>query len=236
MLKIRFWPFLAILIAVALAVRLGFWQLDRAHQKEALAAQLMRYQNSTPIPLGASRLPLKEIEYHRVRARGRFMPERVVYLDNRAYNARPGFHVLMPLALEEGTYVLVNRGWIPCNMQDRTVLASYATPTDKVAIEGIARADPGQAFELGEGGSAAHLRIRQNLDLAAYQLETGLPLQPFVIWQTNEIDDQLVRAWPNILTGVERNYGYMLQWWGIAAAIVLSGLYAARRAALSAVK
>ena len=35
-------------------------------------------------------------------------------------------------------------------------------------------------------------------------------------------------------SGVERNYGYMAQWWGIAAAAVVFGLYAARRAAKNA--
>ncbi|UAW64000.2 SURF1 family protein [Mycoavidus sp. HKI] len=236
MLKIRFWPALVVLIAVVLAIRLGFWQRDRAHQKEALAAQITRHQHSAPISVGSSLLPLKEIEYHRLRARGRFMPEHVVYLDNRPYNDQPGFHVLMPLALEEGGYVLVKRGWIPRNIKDRIAFAPYCTPASIVDIEGIARADAGRAFELGSGGSAARLRIRQNLEIAAYQAETGLPLQPFILWQTNHLNDQLVRVWPSPLTGVARNYGYMVQWWGIAVAIVLSGLYAARRAALSASK
>jgi len=232
MLKIRFWPLFAVLIAAALAVRLGFWQRDRAHQKEALAAQIMRYQNSTPVLIGSSLLPLKEVEHHRMRARGRFRPEYVVYLDNRLHNERPGFHVLMPLALEKGGSVLVNRGWIPRNIQDRTVLAPYCTPAGIVEIEGIARADAGPAFEIGASGSASPLRIRQNLDLAAYQLETGLTMQPFVLWQTSQINDRLVRDWPSVLIGVERHYGYMVQWWGIAAAILLLGLYAARRTAL----
>jgi surfeit locus 1 family protein len=59
-------------------------------------------------------------------------------------------------------------------------------------------------------------------------------LQPFVIQQTDFVPaarDGLVRDWPVPTTGVERNYGYMLQWWGMAAAALGFGLYAARRAA-----
>ena len=37
--------------------------------------------------------------------------------------------------------------------------------------------------------------------------------------------------WPAPTTGVERNYGYMFQWWGMAVAALAFGLYAARRAA-----
>jgi surfeit locus 1 family protein len=42
-MKIRFWPALIILIVMAVTVRLGFWQRDRAHQKEALNAQIVAF-------------------------------------------------------------------------------------------------------------------------------------------------------------------------------------------------
>ncbi|MFP3590242.1 SURF1 family cytochrome oxidase biogenesis protein, partial [Paraburkholderia sp. SIMBA_055] len=74
--------------------------------------------------------------------------------------------------------VLVNRGWLPRNMNERTAIAPYDTPNGEIEIEGIARADATRAYELGEGGSAAHQTIRQNLDVASYAAETGLPLQP----------------------------------------------------------
>jgi surfeit locus 1 family protein len=230
-MKIRLVPALLILIVVAVTVRLGFWQRDRAHQKEALQANIERYENASPEPVTARPTALKSIEYHRVRAVGRFMPEHAVYLDNRPYQDQPGFYVVMPFALADGGYVLVNRGWLPRNANERTAIAPYATPTGEIAIEGIARADASRAFELGQGGSAAHQRIRQNLDVGAYAAETGLPLQPFVIQQTSDDGDKLVRDWPAPTTGVERNYGYMLQWWGMAAAALAFGAYAARRAA-----
>ena len=47
----------------------------------------------------------------------------------------------------------------------------------------------------------------------------------------NDTGDKLVRDWPAPTLGVERNYGYMFQWWGMAAAALGFGLYAARRAA-----
>jgi surfeit locus 1 family protein len=230
-MKIRLLPALLILFVMAVTIRLGFWQRDRAHQKEALQAQIERYEHASPLKVGAQPIPLASIEYHRVRAVGRFMPEHVVYLDNRPYQDRPGFYVVMPLALNGGGYVLVNRGWLPRNADVRTAIAPYRTPTGEVAIEGIARANASRAFELGEGGSAAHQQIRQNLDVAAFASETALPLQPFVIEQTSDDNDALVRDWPAPTTGVERNYGYMFQWWGMAAAALGFGLYAARRAA-----
>ncbi|HDR8961505.1 TPA: SURF1 family protein [Burkholderia vietnamiensis] len=230
-MKIRWLPALLILAVVAAAIRLGFWQRDRAHQKEALQADIVRYEHAAPVDLGAQPVALASIEFHRVRAKGRFMPEQVVFLDNRPYNDQPGFYVVMPFKLAGGGVVLVNRGWLPRNIADRTAIEPFSTPAGDIEIEGIARADASRAFELGEGGSAAHQKIRQNLDVAAYAKETGLPLQPFVIQQTSDDGDRLVRDWPAATTGVERNYGYMFQWWGIAAAALGFGLYAARRAA-----
>jgi surfeit locus 1 family protein len=229
--KIRLIPALLILLVMAVTTRLGFWQLDRAHQKEALEAQIMRYAHAAPQAVTAAPISLQSIEFHRVRASGRFVPQHVVYLDNRPYRDQPGFYVVTPMKLADGGYVLVNRGWLPRNANVRTAIAPYTTPAGDVTIEGIARADASRAFELGQGGSAAHQTIRQNVDVAAYAAETGLPLQPFVIQQTSGPDDGLVRDWPAPATGVERNYGYMFQWWGMAAAALAFGLYAARRAA-----
>ncbi|RKP49238.1 SURF1 family protein [Trinickia fusca] len=230
-MKIRLVPALLILFVMAVTIRLGFWQRDRAHQKEALQAQIERYEHAPSQTVTAAPVSLGSIEYHRVRAHGRFMPEQVVYLDNRPYQDQPGFYVVMPFKLDDGGYVLVNRGWLPRNVDERTAIAPYATPAGDVTIEGIARADASRAYEIGTGGSAPHQRIRQNLDVGAYATELGLPLQPFVIQQTSDDGDKLVRDWPAPTMGVERNYGYMLQWWGMAAAALGFGLYAARRAA-----
>ncbi|WP_206954654.1 SURF1 family protein [Trinickia acidisoli] len=230
-MKIRLVPALLILFVMAVTIRLGFWQRDRAHQKEALQAQIERYEHAPARSVGAQPIPLASIEYHRVRAVGRFMPAHVVYLDNRPYQDQPGFYVVMPLELTGGGYVLVNRGWLPRNADVRTAMAPYRTPTGEVAIEGIARANASRAFELGQGGSAPHQQIRQNLDVAAFASETGLALQPFVVQQTSDDGDALVRDWPAPTTGVDTNYGYMFQWWGMAAAALGFGLYAARRAA-----
>jgi surfeit locus 1 family protein len=235
-MKIRFWPALIILIVMAVTVRLGFWQRDRAHQKEALNAHIVAFESAPAQRVGATPIPLKDIEFHRVTARGTFMPDKVIYLDNRPYNDQPGFYVVMPLRLADGGVVLVNRGWLPRNLSNRTGIEPYETPDHEIGIEGVARANASQAFELGRGGSAAGLQIRQNLDVAAYARETGLPLQPFVIQQQSDSGDKLVRDWPAPTLGVDTNYGYMLQWWGMAAAALGFGLYAARRAAKVAAK
>jgi len=230
MLKIRFWPALTVVVVAAVTTSLGFWQRGRAHEKEARQAHIEQFASGPAQELGARRLPPETVEYHKLSAHGHFLPDLTVYLDNRPYQDQPGFYVITPFQLDAGGAVLVNRGWLPRNLADRSVIAPYRTPAGELELSGIGRVDVSRAFELGHDGSAPHLKIRQNLSIAAYASETGLALQPFALQQTSDDGDGLVRDWPAPTTGVERNYGYMLQWWGMAVAAIVFGLYAAWRA------
>ena len=71
---------------------------------------------------------------------------------------------------------------------------------------------------------AGNSPIRQNLDLAAFRRETGLPLVSLTAVQTGGASEGLQRQWPAVTTGVERHYGYAFQWFGLSALIVF--LYA----------
>ncbi|WP_091907215.1 SURF1 family protein [Chitinasiproducens palmae] len=235
-MKFRLVPVLLIAVVIAVTTALGFWQRDRAHQKEARQHQLVMYEQAPPIDLTQA-VPsprLADVEYHRVLAQGRFLADRVVYLDNRPYRDQPGFYVVMPFQLDDGRVLLVNRGWLPRNLAQRSAIAPYQTPTGTLRLEGVARADATRIYELGEApraGTPGEARaIRPNLPIDEYARETGLKLLPYVLMQTNAVDDGLVRDWPRPAADVDRNYGYMLQWWGMALAALLFGLFAARRA------
>ncbi|WP_065724902.1 SURF1 family cytochrome oxidase biogenesis protein [Acinetobacter baumannii] len=71
---------------------------------------------------------------------------------------------------------------------------------------------------MGEAGSGV---IRQNLDLAQFRLESGLPLVAWSVQQTEASADGLLRDWPKINTGVDKHYGYAFQWFGLSALIAL---------------
>ncbi len=66
--------------------------------------------------------------------------------------------------------------------------------------------------------------IRQNLDLARFRAETGLPLLQLSVQQAGPPSQGLLRQWPQPGSGAEKNIGYAFQWWAIAAVIAI--LYA----------
>ena len=107
-------PTIIMVILIPLFVYLGLWQLDRAAQKRQLNASLESRRKLPALSLNGS-LPKDDAwEFRKVVARGRFLADRTVLIENRKYQGMTGFHVITPLKLDDnGKIVLVNRGWIP---------------------------------------------------------------------------------------------------------------------------
>ncbi|MGZ3253705.1 MAG: SURF1 family cytochrome oxidase biogenesis protein, partial [Burkholderiaceae bacterium] len=59
--------------------------------------------------------------------------------------------------------------------------------------------------------------ILQNVDVAEVAAASKLLMQPIVIEQSNDLHDGLVRNWPRPSSGIEKHYGYVVQWYGLAA-------------------
>ena len=213
---------LAAVLGAALTARLGVWQLDRAAQKVAL--QQAQEQQARLPALGAADLSSDAAAdaAHRHRAvvvEGRWMPDATVYLDNRAMNGHAGFFVVTPLLLDDGRAVVVQRGWLPRDMADRTRIAPYRSAAGRLRVRGRIAPEASRLYELGAAASSA---VRQNLDLAAYAREIRRPLLPLVIVQDDgDGDDGLLRQWPPPAVDVHKNYGYAFQWFGLSGLIVV---------------
>ena len=219
-LRRRFWLItLGALLAVGVTLALGRWQLARAAQKEAWQAKL---QARSALPALDTQtllaLPDATTEMHRkVQLRGRWLARHTVYLENRQMNNKPGLYVLTPMQLEGSAgVVLVQRGWVARNFIYRTGLPALESPVGVLEIEGRIAAAPSRLYQFG--GAETGL-IRQNLDLAAFSAESGLPLLPVSVQQTDPASDGLLREWPLVSVGVETHYGYAFQWFALSALI-----------------
>ena len=210
----------AALLAAALTARLGVWQLDRAAQKLGLQAAIDA--EATKPPLGNTAIGTAPL-HRNVVLRGTWVAERTVWLDNRPMDGHAGFFVVTPLRLAgRSDAILVQRGWAPRNQVDRGQLPPLATPVGEVEVTGRLAASPSRLYELGTGSTGA---IRQNLDPAAFAVESGLALLPLTVVQTAPAgaDDGLLRHWPAADLGLHKHYGYAFQWFALCALIV--GLY-----------
>lgn len=205
---------------------LGLWQLGRAATKEALHQRIVQ-RGALPV-LGAADLPsgaaaVDALVERRVALAGRWLSGATVFLDNRQMNGRPGFYVVTPLQLADGSAVLVQRGWVPRDGRDRTRVPDVAPTTAQATVQGRLAASPSRLYDFAGAASGP---IRQNLDLAAYGAEIGVALRPFAVLQQGAAVDAataLLRDWPEPQSGVHKHYGYALQWFLLSA--LIAGLY-----------
>lgn len=232
MLSARARQLVVMLAAVASALlmaRLGLWQLDRAAQKETLQQAVDSSVALPPLPAQALAHTPAQVAgqlHRRVTVRGQWLPERTVFLDNRQMDGRPGFFVLTPLRLDDGSAVLVQRGWVPRDMQERTRLPAIATPAQPVTLTARIEGPPARLYEFTPQGGETGV-IRQNLSIESFADETQLSLRPLTLLQLDDAAapaaDGLRRHWPLPAVDVHKHYGYAVQWFSLAA--LITGLY-----------
>ena len=205
---------------IALTFSLGRWQLDRAHYKVQLAASIEASSREAALDQMAllSQVDLAGQLHRSVQLQGRWLAERTVYLDNRPMGGRAGFWVLTPLQLDGSTQVvLVQRGWIARDFIDRQRLAPVQTPEGMVQVSGRLALWPGKLYELA--GDEQGL-IRQNLDIAQFRVESGLPLVNALVVQVGPASEGLQRNWDAPNLGVDKHRGYAFQWFGLSALLL----------------
>ena len=217
------------LLVVAIACAAGIWQLNRADSKIALAANLLARQQMPILSANDALLSLEDASERRMIARGQYIPQAAIWLDNRprpippagSNTSQSGFYLLMPLQLEGRDEILwINRGWAPRNSENRESLPPVKTPSKVVTIEGIVFAHPGKVYALGEGQviiDASKPRIEQNFDLRAEGKLRGWVQSPFILREVDTgVEDGLLREWAPLTTGVDRHYAYAFQWFALA--------------------
>ena len=126
---------IGVALLIALMMNLGFWQLSRLDEKKSFNALLRSHTNAPIVQL--SEVPLqstKEYEWRRVSVAGTYVMDKAVTIINRSQNGTAGYDSLVPLQLEGGKILFVNRGFIP--------LATPVSPapTGPVTVVGYIRA------------------------------------------------------------------------------------------------
>ena len=112
----RKWILATLLVFAGTAVlaRLGIWQLDRLAEQRAFNAH---YLATSVLPIltikSAPAEDITQMEYRSVEVVGTYDPAHQVVLRNQYYNDKPGYFLLTPLILSDGSAILVERGWIP---------------------------------------------------------------------------------------------------------------------------
>lgn len=216
-------PTLVTVVLFAGLVGLGLWQLSRAEQKEALLAQWQARRDGPPQPL-AKVLAGEAARFTPVAASGRFDPSHQFLLDNRIRNQRAGFHVLTPLRLAGSERaILVNRGWVPMG-DGRSDLPEIPAPKGPVRITGSLAPPPQTGIRLGapDPGQGRWPKVIQHMEPARVGEQLAYPVASRVIRLDPGSPHGFERDWgPPVRFGPDRHIGYAVQWFALAAALLV---------------
>jgi len=212
----------ATLVVIALAlvfVRLGIWQLDRLEGRiEANAVGESRL--SAPVVdladlLAETGEDLETSTYRRVAAVGVFDPGSEVLIRSQVHLGTAGFHVITPLVLEDGTAVLINRGWVPLTL-DTVPVSQAPPPGGETTVEGwveLSRERPPLGPTDPETGRLVSM---SRVDIERIQDQVGYSLAPVYLVMTGEGGVLPEPVSPPIFDDEGPHLGYAIQWFGFA--------------------
>lgn len=227
-------------------IALGFWQLDRAEEKTDIAARESQRAAGAAVNLDELlEIAEKDRAYRKVTIRGHYVAEAVVLLDNQMRDGRYG-HDVYGLFLDEPSeqYLLINRGWVPGDSSRRS-LPNVDVPSGDFTLQATAYVPPGEPYLLAEDQFAdrAWPLLVQTASSQALRefLQGGLPGKLFAteLRLTPANPTGFRRDWPVVNVSPEKHQGYALQWFTMAAALLLffvfrsSNVLSLRRGAVS---
>lgn len=220
-------PALAVLILLPTLASLGFWQLDRAAEKEQLQAAFSAQMAAPAEALSTKQLLAAEQKYVKVSVHGRMVDgDQQFLLDNRVHKGQAGYEVLVPLLLDDGGVLLLNRGWLPVG-GSRDIKPLVTTSGQAISVEGIATL-PSPRFNLGDAllPEDAWPKVLQFEDFSSMGQALGLKLIPRILQPDSGGDWGFEHVWQVVEKGPAQNYGYAMQWFALALALALLVLFA----------
>jgi surfeit locus 1 family protein len=215
----------ASVLAFAVLVGLGAWQLERLHWKLDLIARADRNLHAAPLPLDA-RTPdhVAANEYRQVVGDGRFDNAKEAYAFGTDKDGGAVYHVIVPFRLTDGRAFLVDRGIVPKEMLDPATRRA-GQPDGPRRVTGVWRTpDPPGMFT--PAPDLKH-RIWYARDLAGIAKADGVTLAAPVIVEADAAPNP--GGWPKggqtVVAFHNDHLQYAITWFGLAA--VLVGVYIA---------
>ena len=222
-------PFYLIIIyalVLTLLLNLGFWQLRRGEEKQALITQQAQQRLADALVLTATTPEnTDDLRYRKVITTGHYDTEHQFLVDNQILNGKAGYFVLTPFILNEGKKaILVNRGWVAANPH-RQILPNVTLKTEPtLSIKGRLNHFPSVGIKLAGAGIPTQTvpAVIQVVETAILEQKVGYALFPLQLELDSASPDGYTRQWQTTtLMPPERHKGYALQWFGLALTLTI---------------
>ena len=224
------------MVALAILLSLGTWQLYRLQWKEALVTEIAARQKAAPLALAdVERMAAAgtDVDYLPATVSGTFDHAQEQYFF-ATDEGKVGYHVYTPLRLADGRSVFVNRGFVP---------EEFKTPSSRAAgqvegavtITGLARARLAAkpSWVVPDNEPQKNLYFWKDLDAMA--ADASIPpnrLVPFFLDAgATPHPGGLPKGGVTQLDLPNNHLSYALTWYGLAGVLVVVSVLAFRRKA-----
>lgn len=217
----------AVCAAVVCMVMLGFWQLDRMHEKEQRLASIAQKSTDGAMTLRELDPRREDIRDVLVGFNGKADTEKLLFLDNQVENGQVGYDVIVPVVSNEGV-VLVNYGWVKAPLF-RDELPTVDINTAFQHFHGrinVPSSNPVVRETLSFDTSFP--AVIQALDVAFISRLTQTKVAPFIVELTAPEKSSFVRNWQPVVMPPQKHLGYAIQWFGLAIAAALVSYFSFR--------
>ena len=214
------------LVALAVLLSLGTWQVQRLHWKEGILQAIDQRMHAAPVSLAeveARFASTGDVDYVPVTVTGTFVHagERHFF---STFEGASGFDVYTPLHLDDGRYLLVDRGFVPYEMKD-AARRPQGQVAGRVTVTGLARNPLTQkpSRMIPDNDSVKNVFYWKDRDAMAATagLPAGYRLVPFLLDADAAPNPGGLPVGGVTLIDLPNNHlQYAVTWYGLAAALV----------------
>jgi len=215
-------PCLVALAAFLVLVGLGTWQLQRKAWKEGLVAAMHERLAAAPVDLPPASqwasLNVDSAEFRRVKFHAQFTEGRGVYVYVAGSALRddikePGYFAFAPARLDDGTAVVVNRGYIPMDQQT-------GWPAGTMEVVGYLRWPESRPWFLSDTNSASDTWFVRDHRTMAVAKAWG-DVAPFYVDQESPVPASGLPRPAALKVNLRNDHlQYAVTWFGLAAVLV----------------
>ena len=205
---------------------LGFWQLDRAAEKERLFAAFADAAAQTPVTLEAARRMETTPRYPLVDVRGRYDTTHAYYLVDRTHDGKVGTIAYAIFEPADGsTPLLVDRGFVADDARGHSANIP-PPPAGEQLLSALYAPPPGSGLRMGGNALPRQTTWPKEsiyLDVSEIAADAGRPLDAKILLLAPDPASGFVREWRPDVFPPERHRGYAFTWFTLAA--IVAGVF-----------
>jgi surfeit locus 1 family protein len=223
-------PLLIVIAFVILMPNLGFWQLNRAHEKEDL---LVLLANNNVTHINEAQQVKSLPQYANIKMVGHFLNSPQLLLDNQVDNQHVGYHVFTQF-LDDGLnlFIMVNRGWIG---KDDFNSENLKVDSNSFTLQGKLNHSPQVGIQLGEieldNNLAQQIMTyydREKVKIFLYEnlcKDLNCIVSDRVLLMKKNQNSGFKRDWNPIIMPPSKHIGYAVQWFSMTFVLIVIFIY-----------